>query len=52
MFAQMLSTETLPAGGSVTYDAEWDDPAPGDYRAEATLTATNADCEAVAVFSV
>ena len=52
MFAQMLSTETLPAGDSETFEAEWEDPAPGDYEARATLEATNADCEASVRFSV
>lgn len=52
MFAQMLSSESLPAGASVAYDAEWEDPDPGDYEARATLTANNADCEATAAFSV
>lgn len=52
MFAQMLSTETLPAGGTETFEAEWTDPSVGEYEARATLAATNADCEATARFSV
>ncbi|PSQ16925.1 hypothetical protein BRD00_09070 [Halobacteriales archaeon QS_8_69_26] len=52
MFAQMLSTETLPAGASESFETTWDDPSPGDYEARAVLTANNADCEATASFSV
>lgn len=52
MFAQMLSTETFPAGASETFEADWEDPSPGDYEARAVLTANDADCEATASFSV
>ena len=53
MFAQMMSSETLGAGESVTYGATWDDPSPGDYEAVAELTARgDQGCEARAGFSV
>ncbi|MFC4406229.1 BsuPI-related putative proteinase inhibitor [Haloarchaeobius iranensis] len=52
MFAQMLTSRTLDAGESVTYDCAWDDPEPGSYIATAFLAANNADCEASAEFSV
>lgn len=52
MFAQMLSSETLDPDGSVTYEATWDDPRPGDYEAVAELAARGTDCEARATFSV
>lgn len=53
MFAQMMQSETLPAGDAATYRETWDDPDPGDYEAVAELT-TRGDtgCEARASFSV
>ncbi len=51
MFAQMLRQETVPAGATETYEAAWESPEPGEYRAHATLSATNADCEAETEFS-
>ena len=52
MFAQMLQSETLDSGESVTYEIEWSSPSPGDYEAVATLAARNQDAEARASFSV
>lgn len=52
MFAQMLQSEELPAGDSVTYDATWENPDPGDYEAVAELATRGDGCEARASFSV
>ena len=52
MFAQMLQSETLDPGESVTYEVEWSDPSPGDYEAAATLTAHNQNVEAREQFSI
>jgi hypothetical protein len=53
MFAQMMSSETLDAGESVTYGGTWADPAPGDYEAVAELTTRGEPgCEARTAFSV
>lgn len=46
MFAQMLGSETLAPGESASFEAVWDDPAPGSYEAVAELVANDADCEA------
>ena len=52
MFAQMLQQETLPAGETETFEATWEDPDPGQYRAHGTLAATNVGCDADASFTV
>lgn len=52
MFAQMLQSEEISAGESITYDAAWDDPAPGSYQAVARLAANGVDCEATTTFSI
>lgn len=52
MFTQALWSETVAPGDSVTYDGRWDDPAPGEYEAIATLEAANADVEARSRFTV
>lgn len=41
MFTQALRTDSLAPGESFTHAAEWVDPEPGEYTAEATLEATN-----------
>ena len=48
MFAQMMQSETLDAGASVTYEAAWegDGQEPGEYEAVAELATRNVDCEA------
>ncbi|MFB6217940.1 MAG: BsuPI-related putative proteinase inhibitor [Halobacteriaceae archaeon] len=51
-FAQALHTAVLEPGESVRHEATWPDPAPGEYTAEATLAATDADAAATASFSV
>jgi hypothetical protein len=52
MFAQMLQSEELPAGESVSYEGEWQNPESGTHTAVATLEADNQDCEARTEFSV
>ncbi|WP_435363700.1 BsuPI-related putative proteinase inhibitor [Haloarchaeobius sp. DYHT-AS-18] len=52
MFMQMLQQETIAPGDHVTYECIWEDPEPGEYVAEAFLSASNADCEASAEFTV
>lgn len=37
MFAQMMASETLDGGESVTYGGTWEDPSPGEYEAVAEL---------------
>ncbi|WP_336134773.1 BsuPI-related putative proteinase inhibitor [Natronomonas amylolytica] len=51
-FAQMLTTAELQPGETATFDAEWPDPNPGDYTAEATLRVVERDVEARTPFSV
>lgn len=46
LFAQVVTADTLAPGESVTYDAEWTDPPPGEYEAVATLAARSRDVEA------
>lgn len=52
MFAQMLQSEELAPGESVTYEAEWQNPKSGSYMAVSTLEAENQECEARTEFSV
>lgn len=52
MFAQMLQQKELGPGETATYEFEWENAAPGEYEATATLEATNADCDASAAFEV
>jgi hypothetical protein len=52
MFAQMLQEQTLSPGETETFEATWDDPDPGQYRAQGTLAATNVDCSAAVSFTV
>ena len=52
MFAQVLSSETLAPGESTVYEAEWSDPAPGEYTATAELQAQNESCDARTEVSV
>lgn len=46
VFSMALGTETLPPGGETTFDVTWPDPAPGEYRVRARLTATDAAASA------
>ncbi|MEF8774541.1 MAG: BsuPI-related putative proteinase inhibitor [Halobacteriales archaeon] len=52
MFAQMLQTTALAPGESMTVDATWEDPDPGDYEVVATLLASSVDLEERGSFSV
>lgn len=52
MFAQVLQSEELAPGESVTYEGEWPGPRSGTYTAVATLEAENHDCETRADISV
>ncbi|AXR78234.1 BsuPI-related putative proteinase inhibitor [Natrarchaeobaculum sulfurireducens] len=52
VFAQMLSTDRLEPGESVTYDGEWDGASQGAYTVIAELQAREATCTARAEFEV
>ena len=52
MFTQVLGSETLNAGESVTHEATWSDPPAGTYRVVGTLTAEESDVEAVSTVVV
>ena len=52
MFTQVLGSETLEAGESVSYEATWPDPPAGTYRVVGTLTAEEPDVEAAATVEV
>ncbi|MBP1987459.1 BsuPI-related putative proteinase inhibitor [Halolamina salifodinae] len=38
MFAQVVGTETVPAGESVTFETAWKEPEPGEYLAVGEVT--------------
>lgn len=42
-FIQVLGSETVEPGGTLTYEAEWAGAAPGTYRATGLVTASNRD---------
>ncbi|WP_306057382.1 BsuPI-related putative proteinase inhibitor [Natronococcus wangiae] len=46
MFAQMISSERIAPGEEATYEAEWENPQPGEYTAAAELRAQEGVCEA------
>jgi len=52
MFTQVLGSETLEAGRSVTYEATWPDPPAGSYRVVGKVTAEESDVEATATVEV
>lgn len=52
MFAQMLQSETIDAGETVSYEAEWEAPVRGEFDAVAFLAANGVDCEATARLSI
>jgi hypothetical protein len=52
MFAQMLQSKTVDAGETVSFEAEWTDPVPGEFDAVAFLAANGVDCEATAQLSI
>jgi hypothetical protein len=52
MFAQVLQSEELAPGESVTYEGGWGNPEGGEHTAVATLEADNQECEVRTEFSV
>jgi hypothetical protein len=56
MFMQMLQSESIAPGESVSYSATWEDAAAGDYDARAWVTANElgegSDADADTSFSV
>ncbi|WP_224269257.1 BsuPI-related putative proteinase inhibitor [Haloprofundus salinisoli] len=52
MFAQMLGSETLDPGESMTFEGVWDDPEPGEYAVVGELAAADAGAEAETALSV
>lgn len=52
LFTQALWSETLAPGESLTHEAAWPDPGPGNYEAVGRLEAENAEVEASAAFTV
>lgn len=51
-FTQALRSVVLEPGESVRHEATWADPSPGEYTAEASLVATDADVSVRTAFSV
>ncbi len=52
LFTQVVGTERLAPGESLTTEAVWERPIPGEYTATASLTATNVDLVAETSFVV
>ena len=52
MFMQVIQEATLEPGESATFEFEWEDPDPGEYRACANLRAQGEDCETETDLSV
>lgn len=52
LFAQMLTSETVPAGGSVTYTQQWPDPPVGEWVLVGEVPARNVELEARTTVSV
>jgi len=46
MFAQVLGTETIEPGETLTFAAAWDDPEPGEYRAVGEVTCEDRELRA------
>ncbi|QKY19585.1 hypothetical protein B4589_004025 [Halolamina sp. CBA1230] len=46
MFAQVLGSETIPAGESVTFSTAWKEPEPGEYHAVGEMTCQDRDVTA------
>lgn len=51
-FAQVLTQADLQPGEQATFEAEWPEPEPGDYTAEATLRVLENDVVRKTPFSV
>lgn len=45
LFAQVVTERRLEPDETVTYEAEWRDPRPGEYTAVANLRARDLECE-------
>jgi hypothetical protein len=52
MFTQALETETLAPGASLAREMVWEEPSPGTYTAEATLSTANVSLTEQASFEV
>lgn len=52
VFAQTIRTEALAPGESFTQEATWEDPPPGEYAAEASLSAANVTLAERSAFAV
>lgn len=52
LFTQVLGSETLTPGASVTYEATWSDPSPGSYHVVGVLTAEEHDIAAMETVAV
>ena len=46
MFAQVMGSETVPAGESVTFGAAWKDPESGEYRVVGEVTCRDRELQA------
>ena len=52
MFTQVLGSETLIPGDSVTYESMWPDPPVGEYRIVGSLTAEECDVAATTTVTI
>lgn len=52
VFAQAITTADLQPGETASFEAEWPDPVPGNYTAEATLRVRERNIHARTPFSV
>lgn len=52
MFMQMLGEETVPAGDSLVFGAEWESPEPGEYEVVGEVTCSDHELSAEETFSV
>ncbi|SDN29114.1 conserved repeat domain-containing protein [Halogranum gelatinilyticum] len=52
LFAQMLGSETVEPGATVTYEAEWEVASGGTYTVVGTVVADDCDVSAEATVSV
>ncbi len=52
MFMQVLGSETVPAGGQLGFEASWEDPEPGEYRAVGEIVCRERELRDEAAFEV
>lgn len=52
LFAQMLGSETVPAGERIEFREEWVEPAPGTYRAVGDVVCRERELQDETTFSV